>query len=176
MDFIKPFVVSSPVLVLYVWLLWNHSHKDKLTSLAIQNGGAVRNVFFLHTHKTGGTTVNNLLRRMAVSQHLTMALFYRNPWPDTGLLKYIINHQSKITFQILYNHVVYNKSELEKCMSRDRLQVTLLRHPLLQLKSLFNFLQLQTYFNISASGKLNFKACIGKIKVYIIIMLLNYHE
>lgn len=130
-------------------------------------------VFFLHIHKSGGTTMNNVIRNFALNHDLKFALFYNNPWPDNEFSHYIVNKNctnsvneldTNLTtmytndkFDVLYNHIIYNKTEIVKNLKTHgtkpkELYITMLREPLSLLKSLFNFMQLQKFFNLTGTG------------------------
>lgn len=108
---------------------------------------AKHDILFLKVHKTGSSTVANILQRFGLANNLTFAL----PNKTTSHLRY--NYFSGVgetlnstavkpskrfstRYNILYNHVIFNKSEfLTQFPKRDYTYVTMLREPTSQFTS-----------------------------------------
>ena len=124
------------------------SHTNKV------NGPELKTIYFAHIPKTGGTTIGNILNRVILLKNLTFPMFSGLfPWPSSDPLKTVVNLMqldSERKFDILHRHTMYNKSALHILFEKDKLvKVTMLRQPLHLLKSLFNFADLASFFNIA---------------------------
>ena len=110
-----------------------------------------KNIVFVKTHKTGSSTVTNILHRHGDQHDLTFALpragQNRLDWPWTmrnGSFELVPGTQPNI---VCY-HGRYNRAFLDKLMPRDTVYVTILRHPISQYESTFNYLGFEQLFGI----------------------------
>ncbi|XP_070572692.1 galactosylceramide sulfotransferase-like isoform X1 [Ptychodera flava] len=105
----------------------------------------VHQIIFIKTHKTASTTTNTLIQRYGMKHNLSFALpagnqlfneaklysrsmlFRRAPQPGSGDI-----------FNILANHMRYNRPELEKTVP-DAKYITILRHPVTKFESTFGY-------------------------------------
>ncbi|XP_070211856.1 galactose-3-O-sulfotransferase 2-like [Littorina saxatilis] len=105
--------------------------------------GKQRHVFFLKVHKAASTTVMNVLYRFALQRNLTVALpRHRNILSETSKhwLSAVVPRPSGVRhFDILCNHLVFNESAVRHIMPSDTLFVGIVRHPLFQFLSAFNY-------------------------------------
>lgn len=117
----------------------------------------IQNVVFLKTHKTGSSTILNILQRFSENRNLSMVLpslpekNHRLGWPYKFQTRYIFEHQANKKYDIFANHARYQRSTIESIM-RDPSKtkfVTILRDPLFQLESSAVYLKFDRLFNIS---------------------------
>ncbi|XP_043925888.1 galactose-3-O-sulfotransferase 2-like [Protopterus annectens] len=101
-------------------------------------------VMFLKTHKTGSSTVQNIIFRYAERENLSLAL-PKNRF--THLLNYPRNFSADFVkqtatgqkFDILANHMRFNFPEVLKVMHDDTFYFSILRHPIPTVKSVFMY-------------------------------------
>ena len=110
----------------------------------------VNNILFLKTHKTGSSTVTNILNRYGDSKDLSFALpvgknTYHFFWPRPFLLRYVIAFGKEPN--ILCNHARYNKAPMRWLFPKKTTRyITILREPSEHFESIFNFFMLGRYF------------------------------
>lgn len=97
-------------------------------------------IVFIKTHKTGSSTLTNILHRMGDWRNLT----FQNPWDNThlgwpnlypGRSQPSPNHQ----FDLVVNHMVWNPKLVTQYVKRHPFVFTVLREPLSQAQSAFNY-------------------------------------
>ncbi|KAI1891289.1 hypothetical protein AGOR_G00142250 [Albula goreensis] len=103
-----------------------------------------RNVMFLKTHKTGSTTVQNMLLRYADSRNLNVAIPKdRKTFEADNLFsaKYVDKYQENGTsFNFITHHLRFNSVQLKKVLkAKDTFYFTIIRHPVSQMESAFSF-------------------------------------
>ena len=110
-------------------------------------------VVFLKTHKTGSSTITNILNRYADRNNLTMLLpsdqtFYSFNWPNKFRLSYAKDNHGKMP-NILANHARYNRKSLNYLFPRGRTSyITILREPVKQWESTFSYMSFPYILNI----------------------------
>ncbi|XP_024911123.1 galactose-3-O-sulfotransferase 3-like [Cynoglossus semilaevis] len=102
------------------------------------------NIVFLKTHKTGSSTMQNLLFRFAERHNLTVALpveycGHLFCYPSLFNSKFV--HQHTVPPNIIASHLRFNKKELQRLMPKDSVYITILREPGSMFESSF------IYFN-----------------------------
>ena len=108
----------------------------------------VNNILFLKTHKTGSSTVTNILNRYGDTRDLTFAL------PSKGYSFYSYNSfilKFAVPFwkapNILCNHARYNKVPMNWLFPKETTRyITLLREPTQHFESIFNFFKVGRRF------------------------------
>ena len=111
----------------------------------------VNNVLFLKTHKTGSSTLTNILNRYGDNRDLLFALpaksdAYDFYWPRP----FLINSTMPLrrTPNILCNHARYNKAPMHWLFPKQTTRyITMLREPAGQFESVFTYYQLWERFN-----------------------------
>jgi len=104
-----------------------------------------KNIVFLKTHKTGSSTITNILNRYGEENDLTFVLprVGENrldwPWFFQADSFYPLNGT---TPNILCNHARFNKRVMEEIMPNNTVYVTILRNPIDQFESTFNYMTL----------------------------------
>ena len=101
------------------------------------------NVSFLKVHKAGSTTVMNIFLRFAIQHGLNIVLPRKSSGFGFNYLGYgktvernnIVPLPVNETYNILCNHVVYNKAAFRSIMPNDTKYVGILREPVSHFKS-----------------------------------------
>uniref|UniRef100_A0A8C4TIM8 Galactose-3-O-sulfotransferase 2-like n=1 Tax=Erpetoichthys calabaricus TaxID=27687 RepID=A0A8C4TIM8_ERPCA len=99
-------------------------------------------IVFLKTHKTGGSTVQNLLFRLGEKERLTFAFPYASFqffYPTRSFVDELPLASSH--FDVLCSHTRLDLEELGKVMPADSVYVTILRDPATTFESLFSYYQ-----------------------------------
>lgn len=105
----------------------------------------VDNVLFLKTHKTGGSTITNILNRYGDSKNLTFVLprqkqLFTFLWPARFRLSYTAPLYN-FGANILCNHARFNKRPMNYLFPKKSSRyITILRDPTAQYESVFNFM------------------------------------
>lgn len=104
-----------------------------------------KNVAFLKVHKAGSTTVMNIFLRFAESYNLNVV--YPKPENYLGFdtpinVEHILPPPKGQTYNILCNHVVYNKTVFYKFMPADTVFIAIVRDPVTQIISAAQFFDL----------------------------------
>lgn len=107
------------------------------------------NVVFLKTHKTGSSTMSNIMLRYCDTHNLTVGLPFEGKWELGGYPAYIdkqlIDPQLD-TYNILGHHFRFNIENLRGFMPADTKYITILRSPIDNVESVFGFFQDQEPF------------------------------
>lgn len=100
------------------------------------------NIVFLKTHKTGSSTITNILNRFAETHKLNVALpvddFHHFLWPLPFQVDFVQNRPPQPN--IILNHARFNAEALLELMPKTTKYITILRHPITQFTSLFKFM------------------------------------
>ncbi|XP_047143592.1 galactose-3-O-sulfotransferase 3 isoform X1 [Hydra vulgaris] len=111
-----------------------------------------QNVIFLKTHKTGSSTVTNVLQRYAKLNNLNVALpqcDHRFCYPKKFDESYIYKHKTRDTYNMLFNHAVFDKEKMLNIMAPNTKIVTIIREPYAQFDSAAQYLNFKLYFNLT---------------------------
>lgn len=95
------------------------------------------NVSFLKVHKAGSTTLMNIFLRFAIEHRLNIVLPRKSSGYGFNYLGYgetvskskIVPLPANETYNILCNHVVYNKAAFRSIMPKDTVYVGIIREP-----------------------------------------------
>ncbi|KAE8634033.1 hypothetical protein XENTR_v10002178 [Xenopus tropicalis] len=100
------------------------------------------NLFFLKTHKTGSSTILNILFRYGQKNNLHFA-FPRGrndfDYPDYFQRWQVEGYQPGACFNVICNHMRYQHSEVRALLPLDATFVTVLRDPALLFESSFQY-------------------------------------
>ncbi|XP_028653973.2 galactose-3-O-sulfotransferase 4 isoform X2 [Erpetoichthys calabaricus] len=135
-----------------------------------------RNVMFLKTHKTASSTILNLLYRFGEKHGLTFALptHYQFGYPILfssrrvkGFLQRDVPH-----YNIMCNHMRFNRPEVQKVMPADTFYFSILRNPVALAESSYSY-----YKSVAPSFKrsVNFDAFIANPWRYYLPQVHNNH-
>ncbi|XP_078594376.1 galactosylceramide sulfotransferase-like isoform X1 [Branchiostoma floridae x Branchiostoma japonicum] len=111
-----------------------------------------QNVAFVKVHKAGSTTVQSVFLRYGYSHNLTVMLpGGRNPasfsWPNNPSPGDAYPVSGGV-YNILTHHARYHPETIQARMPPDTVRVAIMRHPLDHLKSMFNFIHLNTKYKL----------------------------
>ncbi|XP_054760629.2 galactosylceramide sulfotransferase-like [Lytechinus pictus] len=112
------------------------------------------NIMYLKTHKTGSSTLQNIIYRYGDAHGLTFAL------PKTGVhlgTPSLFNRTHPVKspsgkYNILANHARYNRPEMAEIMYKNAAYVTIIRHPSTQFESMYAYYGFQRNFNVTLKG------------------------
>ena len=109
-------------------------------------------VVFLKTHKTGSSTITNILNRFADANNLTILLPNENTysfnWPNKFRLGYARDTHGKMP-HILANHARYSRKSMHVLFPREKTAyITILRDPVKQWESTFSYMSFPYILNI----------------------------
>lgn len=111
-----------------------------------------KNVVFLKTHKTGSSTVTNILNRFGDKNNLVFVVptqkYNRLGWPWLFHEDYMI-HYNHTKPNMLCSHARYNRAVLERVMPNDTVYVTILRDPVNHFESTFSYMEFSDILGIS---------------------------
>ncbi|KAM7437233.1 galactose-3-O-sulfotransferase 1 [Porites harrisoni] len=111
-----------------------------------------KNVVFLKTHKTGSSTVTNILNRFGDKNNLVFVVptqkYNRLGWPWLFHEDYMI-HYNHTKPNMLCSHARYNRAVLERVMPNDTVYVTILRDPVKHFESTFSYMEFSDILGIS---------------------------
>ncbi|XP_075057703.1 galactose-3-O-sulfotransferase 2-like [Mixophyes fleayi] len=101
-------------------------------------------VFFLKTHKTGSSTIMNILFRFGESHNLTFALpnyFAQFYYPYYFSADFVEGFRAKIHhhYDIMCHHMRFQITEVERVMPNDTFYFTVLRNPVSLMESSFSY-------------------------------------
>ena len=116
----------------------------------------VENVVFVKTHKTGSSTILNILQRYSEKHNLSMVL-PRLPvtnhmlgWPNRFRSTYVFEHEAGRKYNLFANHARFSKQQIQRVMKDPTHTkfVTILREPLHQLESSAVYFKYHRFFNL----------------------------
>ena len=105
----------------------------------------VRQVVFVKVHKAASSTMQNILLRFAMSRNLSVLLPRQPTRTSLNEITPILNRNMVIqqppgrNFDILCNHVIYNKKQISKYIPPSSVRVAILRQPLKQTLSALEY-------------------------------------
>ena len=111
--------------------------------------GPSKNVAFLKTHKTGSSTMSNIMLRFADTHNLTVGLPLEGKWELGGYPAFIdkeLIDPQLTSYNVLGHHFRFNKQNLDKFMDPNTKYVTIIRSPVDNVESVFGFFQDQMPF------------------------------
>ncbi|CAG5105414.1 Oidioi.mRNA.OKI2018_I69.chr1.g2111.t2.cds [Oikopleura dioica] len=99
-------------------------------------------VVFVKTHKTGGTTITNMILRHAERNSMLVGLPIQDHWELAG---YPVSFDQRLVdpvaekYDVLCHHFRFNYEEIEKKMHDNAAYVTIMRNPISNYESIFGF-------------------------------------
>ena len=113
----------------------------------------IQNIIFLKTHKTGSSTVTNILQRYAKAYKLNVALprcDHRFCYPHKFNKLFLYLHKENETYNILFNHAVFHKENMLNIMTSPNTKIiTIIREPYSQFDSTAQYLNFRKFYNLS---------------------------
>ena len=125
----------------------HHNRTKQKDRLKLYHHGTCRSekyVLFLKTHKTGSSTITNILNRYADKNNLTILApksleFYSFDWPNKFRLGSAANTYTRPN--ILANHARYSRKSMNVLFPREStMYLSILRHPVSQFESTFQYM------------------------------------
>ncbi|XP_023700946.2 galactose-3-O-sulfotransferase 2-like [Paramormyrops kingsleyae] len=110
-----------------------------------------RHIFFLKTHKTGSSTIQNILYRYGDSRNLTFALppgkQNQFAYPDMFSADFVQGFLSKFIpiYHIMCNHMRFVPHEVNKVMPVDTFHFSILRNPVSMMESIFMYFKAEIF-------------------------------
>nr|XP_039271108.1 galactosylceramide sulfotransferase-like [Styela clava] len=176
------FLSSLMLLVIYQDILnlrWNELNQEISVIRNIQNSTVVKsralvpkqNVMFLKTHKTGSSTLQNILVRYAEKNNCFVGLprgdILFGYMTGTSFQKSMMMPVpiSKIVSMLLH-HMVFNYTEVSSILPFDAVYITILRDPATQFESVFKYFKQDVEPFNRAEGKDGLKDFVSDPKQY----------
>ena len=161
--------------------LGENTNQDNRSIMAGDKCKPVTNIVFIKTHKTGSTTMASLFERFGYRNNLTFALpKYGHVFHNSNkfLQTYVIPIPKVLSkfyprFNILANHAVYNRPELDKTVP-NATYVTILRDPVTQLESAFGYFEMYKGLNLHDNN--SFKIFMNNISHYYYNTTFKYNQ
>ncbi|XP_039265646.1 galactose-3-O-sulfotransferase 2-like [Styela clava] len=131
---------------------------NSTTSIHCRNGPK-RNLMFLKTHKTGSSTLQNILVRFAYDNDRFVGLptggdILFGYYSGTPFKKSMMMPVPKSrNVNMLLHHMVFNKKEIASVLPSDTVYLTILRDPATQFESVFHYLRKDVPAFSRASGE-----------------------
>lgn len=129
----------------------------------------VRNILFLKTHKTGSSTITNILNRYGDKNDLIITLpvkSYLFHWPSSFRLSFVESTYGRPP-NILCNHARYNKVPMNWLFPKETSRyITILRDPVMQFESVFNFFHLWYHFDGLQKARFKLEAFLNNSTLY----------
>ena len=144
------FILQEEILLFISFQFHNMADKSEATTRTgdeftnIQQCTPRSNIVFIKTHKTGGSTITNILSIFAMKHNLSIfgheGCLYASLRYDICIQKKLHMNLSRFgKSNIISEHIMYKRNILSTIMSDDVIYVTQLRHPLSQLISWLHF-------------------------------------
>ena len=121
-------------------------------STVCNNSNKVCDVYFIKVHKSGGTTLQNILYRFGFANNLRFAMFdcaNGMTYPNPASKRYLIDPEN--VYNVMAEHAQWDNSSFRSYMPRDVKTISLLRHPLDFLQSSISFHDLARKMRIASS-------------------------
>ena len=124
----------------------------------------VQNLAFAKTHKTGSTTLQNIILRYGFLRDLTFAIPIKRGWMFNQsiqfnanyLVRHYINNPSHM-FNIFASHSKWNKKQVQKLVGIDAKFITILRDPIDVFESGF------VYFNFEKQLEMDINEYVERV-------------
>ncbi|KAK6177217.1 hypothetical protein SNE40_015361 [Patella caerulea] len=103
----------------------------------------VRHVAFLKVHKASSSTVLNIIYRFGFQRSLTFVLPRKGNYLDNGVSsiakRKVLPPSLNKTYDMLCNHVIFNKSIFGHYMPRDTVYIAIVRDPYERFRSAYHY-------------------------------------
>lgn len=107
-----------------------HSLVDDVVSVdfnchKLVNSKSVQSIFFLKTHKTAGSSIQNIILRKALLEDLSVGLTRQEAdWvrlcPNTPFSRQCLCNAKELPVNVLAHHMLFNKSEVKASLKSGR--------------------------------------------------------
>ncbi|XP_071477093.1 galactose-3-O-sulfotransferase 2-like [Diadema antillarum] len=122
-----------------------HAGKERQQTCSPKN-----NIVMLKTHKCSSSTMQNILFRWGENHNLTFALPWKGVYlgsPDLFNERYVMPANGG-HYNILANHMRYDKQAVEDLMPADSIYITLVRNPASQFESMYSYYRFDGRFRV----------------------------
>lgn len=120
-------------------------------------------IAFVKVHKAGSTTVMNILQRFGLKRNLTFVLPIKNhenylSHHGTIVRSLLLPPHPNGSYDILCNHVVYNRTAFRKIMPHDTVYIGIVRQPFQRFLSaaMYNRINIPLYYLKNIPGGENY--------------------
>ncbi|XP_070572698.1 galactosylceramide sulfotransferase-like [Ptychodera flava] len=135
--------------------LWELEPSGGQNSSFQGNCTPVRQIVFIKTHKTASSTTNTMIQHYGLKHGLVFALPKNTQLFDVNrmfsramMLQPTAPPDKGGVFNILANHLRYNRPELQRAVPGAR-YITILRHPVSKFESTFGYYRAAEHFNLT---------------------------
>jgi len=126
--------------------------------------GAANKVGFSKTHKTASSTIQNIIFRAAAEKDWNVAMYesgthlgppssqyalstpFQSSWLDKVPWKPMIDEQG---YNVFAFHTMWNKAEVEKVLGPGAVYFTIIRSPIDEFESLYNYVRFEKQFHMN---------------------------
>ncbi|CAH1791179.1 unnamed protein product [Owenia fusiformis] len=117
--------------------------KDSFWSLKGSPCNPKTNIVFVKVHKCASSTLSNIFQRFGEKHHLKFLLpednCYLGGYPEPfKILPGYRGHK----YNMMVNHMVFNKQPIRELMPEDTVYIGVVRHPVSHLQSIYNYFKL----------------------------------
>lgn len=105
-------------------------------------------VVLLKTHKTGSSTLQNIILRYAILHNLTVAVpIYRASflWPARFRSQFVKKEKDKLSYDVLAHHAILEKPEMAQVMKPTAKYITILRDPVALFRSAYQYFNMNEF-------------------------------
>lgn len=130
---------------------YNYNYSNVKFQPLLYLNQSVSNIYFIKVHKTGSTTLQNMLYRYGHKHNLTFSIFRCGnamPFPNPAYQKYFADPEVKHC-NIVLDHALYKEQAYTPYMAKDTKVISLIRHPLMYLESIMGFNYLDRHFGLT---------------------------
>ncbi|XP_066264056.1 galactosylceramide sulfotransferase-like [Branchiostoma lanceolatum] len=136
------------------WTQPDFEDNTKETNLSSETCHPRRKFVFIKTHKTGSCTAVNIFQRYALFHRLSVLMptggnLLAWPFPPA---EHDYVHTPDEQYDVLLNHVVYNKTWLRSKFPEETAYISIIREPSSQLRSAFNYYSLLKLLKIQSQN------------------------
>ena len=112
----------------------------------------VQHVYYLKVHKCSSTTMQSIFTIYALRHNLSI-VYFKGPhsYPDPDMLKYLRPDPNVDKYNMLVSHTTFQEGQIRQLLPKQTKFVTILRHPLSQLASVFGQFSLCKAFKLLSS-------------------------
>lgn len=129
-----------------------------------QNCSPETHILFLKTHKTGSSTISNIFFRYGDSRGLQFILGSDTlvGWPSPFRISHTL-HPNGFQPNFLCSHTRFSKKTMNYLFPKDRSKyITILRHPVDQFESVFNYMGFGEVYNLGSDATESIKGFLRK--------------
>ncbi|GAB6033611.1 hypothetical protein CHUAL_013674 [Chamberlinius hualienensis] len=139
-------------IIAFIIVAYQQTDKPRMMIKYVNCSSEVVNVVFLKTHKTGGSSIQNMFMRFGNARDLTFVipksgnyLGYPKPFQKSMAMKL----KNGVEYNILTHHTRYNRNGMSLIMPVNTKYVTLLRNPVTLFESLYSYYNIENELNLT---------------------------